>query len=1131
MFKLFSNKLTCVCALALLCLAFGGGQAFAQSTVTGGIRGTVTDPQKAVIPNVTVTVTRTATNQAQTVNADSNGVFVVNNLQPGTYSVSISQSGFAAYTAEGIIVEVGQVTTVSPELGLTGQTAQVTVTAEAPVINTDSQDFSTNVNQTQINELPINGRRASNFVLLTPATVPDGSFGLVSFRGISGLLNNSTVDGGDNNQAFFSEERGRTRINYSISQSAVREFQVNGANYSAEYGRAAGGVINTVTKSGTNEFRGEVFYYNRNNRNGARNPLAFQSVLVNGVAQRFAAKPIDLRQQFGGALGGPIIKDRLFFFFSYDQQKRNFPGLSTYSNATFLNGFDAAGNNRATLIGRGLTNAQIDSTLGFINSLTGETPRRGDQTLYLPKIDWQINNNNLFNVTYNRLRWKSPAGIQTQAVNNLGRRSFGDDFVKVDSLNLRLQSTLTTNILNEARFQYGRDFEYQNSQQPLPGEPITANTSFGPRAPNVNLGGNGLAFGTPTFLERPSYPDERRIQFADTLTVNRGRHTFKFGLDINRVSDDTQNLRFEAGSFAYNNSVTDFIIDYLYSQRAIAATTLCATQITNTAGRTIPTGYAVNATGQAIRTAGYCYNGNFSQGVGVRGIKFNTFDYNFFAQDNFRITPRLTINLGLRYEYEKLPSATLANNTLYKDRLIPNTNLTFAQATSQLPSDKNNFGPRVGFAYDLTGDGKTSLRGGYGIYYGRIVNSTIYNALINTGNPGGQAQIDTPVTITVLAANATNSSQTVTVQNPNAAVFPNVPSATINANATTPLGAIQYFRPDFQAPLINQYDLIVERQLTKNTAVSVSYVGSLGRSLPTFIDRNFRTDNVQTRSFRIVGGPLDGQTFQGPLYSRDTTNYGSQAITEITSSVNSEYNALVVQANRRFTSGLQFQASYTFAKATDTGQSSTTFTANNTPVNVFDASYDAGPSRFDVRHKFVVSAIYAPIIYKGSTNSIYNYLLNGYQIAPVYTVYSGQPYNGTVGGIGNGLNGTNGDNRLFILPRNSFRLPRISNFDLRLSKRFRFTERYNLEFLAEGFNIFNRTNTFAVNTQLYSGTTANVTNAAGLGACSQGTTASNLTPVLCYNTTNGIANFGATTTADSTNYRERQIQFAVRFQF
>ncbi|MEP7147860.1 MAG: carboxypeptidase-like regulatory domain-containing protein, partial [Acidobacteriota bacterium] len=306
-----------ILSLLALSLVLGLGQVFAQSTTTGGIGGTVTDPQGSVVPSATVTVTNIATNSAVTVTSTDNGGYRVTNLQPGVYRVEVTVAGFAPAKAENIIVEVGRSTPLDIPLTLGTAVAEVNVTAEAPVVNTNDNANASNFDQTQINELPINGRRWSNFALLSPTAVPDGTFGLISFRGISGLLNNNTIDGGDNNQAFFSEERGRTRINYSISQAAIREFQVNTSNYSAEYGRSAGGVTNAVTKSGTNKFHGEAFYYNRNNRNGARNPLQFVGD-INGVQQ--PVKPVDLREQFGGNIGGPIVKNRLFFFFNYDQQ-------------------------------------------------------------------------------------------------------------------------------------------------------------------------------------------------------------------------------------------------------------------------------------------------------------------------------------------------------------------------------------------------------------------------------------------------------------------------------------------------------------------------------------------------------------------------------------------------------------------------------------------------------------------------------------------------------------------------------------------------------------------------------------------------------------------------------------------
>ncbi|HKY45557.1 MAG TPA: TonB-dependent receptor, partial [Pyrinomonadaceae bacterium] len=694
-------KLSFVC---LLVFAFSA-VAFAQSTTTGAIGGVVTNPAKEVVPGAEVTVKNVETNKEDNATTDDTGRFKVANLQPGRYSVTVNSSGFSPLTQENVVVEVGLETKLEVALQVGPVTGTVDVSAEAPVINTNQQDFSTNINQTSINELPINGRRWSNFALLTPGAVPDGNFGLISFRGISGLLNNNTIDGGDNNQAFFAEERGRTRISYSISQAAIREFQVNTSSYSAEYGRSAGGVVNAITKSGTNEFHGGLFYYQRNNKWGARNPLATRTELVNGVFTPVGFKPKDVRHQFGGTIGGPIAKDKVFFFFSYDQQKRNFPGLSIFSSNTFLNPSTAT---RNAIIARGVTSAQIDSTLDFLSSLSGPLERTGDQKLFLPKIDWVVNDKNTLTVSYNRLRWESPAGVQTQATNTRARDNFGDDFVEIDALNVKLASTLSPTVLNEFRFQWGRDNETQFSQPPLPGEPTNAP---GGRSPQTFIQ-NGFSFGMPEFLERAAFPDERRWQFANTVTLTSGNHTLKFGGDVNFVKDIINNLRFMGGEFSYTtsaanplNGLADFIVDYVNWQTNGSIRALSGGDL----GRCI----------SSTRRAGKCYAGSFTQGFGVLGLTMKTQDFNYFVQDDWRVNPRLTLNLGLRYEYQRNPDPVNVNPLLIQ--------------THNIVDDRNNFGPRVGFAYDVSGDGKTSIRGGWGLYYGRVINSTVYNALINTG--------------------------------------------------------------------------------------------------------------------------------------------------------------------------------------------------------------------------------------------------------------------------------------------------------------------------------------------------------------------------------------------------------------
>src|SRR3989454_6052310 len=309
---------------------------YSQSTTDGAIGGSVTDQHKGLVPNAKVTVRNTETNMEGNAVTDEAGGFRIVQLRPGPYVVTVEAQGFSPYKRENVVVEIGRVTFLDIPLTVGGVAATVEVRGEAPVVDASGQDFSTNLDQTSINELPINGRRWSNVALLTPGATPDGDFGLISFRGISGLLNNNTVDGGDNNQAFFSEERGRTRLSYVISQASISEFQVNTANYSAEYGRAAGGVVNAITKSGTNKFHGSAFYYIRDNALGATKPFSTPSPLLGGGSPTVSIKPHDPPHQIRAHLRGPLVPDKGFFFFPYDQPKTKLPGNWTTRHTPIL---------------------------------------------------------------------------------------------------------------------------------------------------------------------------------------------------------------------------------------------------------------------------------------------------------------------------------------------------------------------------------------------------------------------------------------------------------------------------------------------------------------------------------------------------------------------------------------------------------------------------------------------------------------------------------------------------------------------------------------------------------------------------------------------------------------------------
>ena len=997
------------------------GIAVAQTAATGNIEGVVTDTTGAVLPGVTVVVKNTATNVTRELVTDEGGRYRANALQPGVYEISASLGGFQSATFANLEVQVGQTLAADVKLRAAGVTESVTVTAESPLIDTRRTDVSNVIGETAIQNLPINGRRWENFVLLGPGVTNDGNFGLVSYRGISGLYNNNTVDGADNNQAFFSEARGRTRTSYSISQAAIKEFQVGVSNFSAEFGRAAGGTVNAVTKSGTNNVHGEGFYFLRDDAFTSKDPFFPAGV----------DRPNERRQQFGGSVGGPVRTNKVFYFANYDGQRRNFPYFVRPSQSTFITG--------------ACTAPGCASTLAFYNGLSVFNPREGNNDILLGKVDFTASNKHTFTAQYNMHRWDSPNGVQTQPVISVSPSANGADKVKTDFALFSLNSVLSAKWLNEARVQIGRDFESQ-----IP------NT---PNGPGTTVTG-GIDIGIPNFLPRPKYPDERRYQFLDAVTYYKGAHSIKSGFDINYVHEDLINLFQGAGIYAYPN------INAIASDCPIGAS-----------------GCTQLITGTASDLRHYTsYNQAFDlRGAGFAGdVSFPTTDYNVFVQDNWRVSNALTLNLGVRWEYQKFPqpTETETNGVKFTGNPAYPATVTFNQ-------DKNNFGPRVGFTYDINGAHTTVIRGGWGLYYGRSSNSVISSALTNNG-------------VTFASYNFT----------PTSAGAPQYPFVFTSQPATAARPSIQYLSPTLERPQINMAELTVDRAIGPDVMVSASYLYSGGSHLPTFLDTNLSPAN-STVEF-IVDGQSKGSF---PFYRGTRPDANINNAIEVADIVDSTYHAMVLQANKRFTKGLLFTANYTLSKAEDTGQNSTTFISNfATMVDPFNNDAEKGPSSFDRRHRGVVSVLYAPDFFHGFQVSGTGTFESGLPLNPTITINSGA-LTGTGVVSTQSVNGSGASNRAPWDTRNGFRQTGRKTVDMRVSKRFSIGGTRQIEALWEAFNIFNTINYTTFGTTKYNALSSTYDAATNKAVV---TLASN-------------TGFAVPTTASNTLFGPRDMQLGLRF--
>jgi hypothetical protein len=570
----------------------------------GGLSGVVRDATGSVVPNASVVIANEAKGIRRTLTTNEAGVFNAPALVPAQgYTVTATSQGFKTWELKEIEIQVGQNINLNIGLEISTSTTAVDVVSSAPIIEQTKTGNSQVINSRQILNLPINGRRVDAFVLFTPTVVPDGTFGLVSFRGIAGG-NSFLTDGNDTTNQFYNENAGRTRITTQISQDAVQEFEVLSNGYSAEYGRASGGVINTVTRSGANDIHGTGYWFFRNRSLNARDPYS-------------TFNPPEVRHQLGGSIGGAIKKDKLFYFFNAETTRRTFPLIASLTRPPL---FDANGvfvgvcpDPNATIKA---TAAQCTAALRFLDRQFQVLPRTANSELGFGKIDWRPTEKHAISASFNYLRWISPNGIQTQAVLNNGNGvgNNADSTVRTRYGRLSWTAIPKSTMVNELRYGWFKDRLYDEVAASL----IPASTG----SVQITVQGQtnlGVADAYPRLN-----PSENRHQIADNLSWTVGKHTLKVGVDFINTRDYNSILRNRNGTYVF------------------------------------PTfnAFALDLSGN---TAGLKSWSSFSQRFGNPVVDTTIKEINWYVQDQFRVTRGLTLNYGLRYEYAHLPQPTVTN--------------------------------------------------------------------------------------------------------------------------------------------------------------------------------------------------------------------------------------------------------------------------------------------------------------------------------------------------------------------------------------------------------------------------------------------------------------------------------------
>lgn len=1080
------NKFWSICFAFVFVMLFFAPNVLTQ-TFKATVVGTVTDPNGATVPGATVTIMEIGTGRTQSAVTNGDGNFTLQQLPPGKYDMRVEFTGFKTALQSNLVLETDQTKRVDISLEAGNVSETVTIQGDLPgAINTETSSKGEVITPRQVQELPLNLRDFQSLALLTPGVYPrpaedDQGEGLAT-AGTRTDASNYILDGVVNK----SDRNGSVGVNTSIE--SIREFKVETSTYTAEYGRSAGAQINVVSKSGTNSFHGTVFDFLRNDIFDARN--------------FFTAPDEDKtlrRNQFGGSFGGPLPffnfgeggptftngKDRTFFFVSYEglRQKRSESTLTTAPRANWLRGDfrdilgagsdlilgtsdDVPNSNQircitstgakvvcptpnvipmttttigsTTYLGINPTSLQILQRLPSANVIDTLTPFGYNATLAgisnrnqtLVKIDHKVTENNEASFRYSQ-QWGD--GFDPFPSNRNFYPTFGRDTTQ-NYKNIAFSDThiFSAKVINEARV----GIFTQNSQNLGENRDKDYVSLLGisglPTASQVDLQGYPAIRidGFSEFGDRPNDPFNyklRNVQLYDSLSVLFGNHSLKFGVDIIQSRYDEADVRNVRGDFRFRGRNTN----------------------TSNSTRSGPGSFADFLYGLPEAT---------QRQIGAEPARLTGIQYGFFVQDDWRVKSWLTLNLGLRYELQT--PLTEATNRL--GNFVPELGVVVLSGDPRLPkglieTDKNNWGPRVGFALRPFKNDKTVIRGGAGIYYSLETFNPIRQQLANTF-PFLQRESYSRSSSNILL---------LSFQNP----FPSGSGGIQGLN--TPFG----LQVNYNTPEIYQYNLTLEREILPDLVAEIGYVGSQGRHLGIRYNLN-------------AAYPTGALSGTAPVTARRYPGLGNIQFQE--QIANSYYNGLQISLRRRSKSGLTLLASYTFSRAIDTASSTNNSTTGTQkfPQDIRNLAAEKSLADFHRKHQFTTSFNYELPFGKGkrflTDAGATDFIFGGWQVNGIVTILSGRPFTpqyssaevaqqrpDIVGdpysNIPAGLAfnpaafrrpvATASDPNLFgSAGRNILIGPSFNNVDLSLIKNFRVTESVKVQFRWEVFNALNHPN-------------------------------------------------------------------------